>query len=170
MADLGCLRSYGGNDNYSRIQVDYMKKRLIARRAGKIKFNNSFTKVLTIDDIDNEFDLFREYMIDHIDRLCHNAINENSIRTLTFEEWKGCEDLERKIIEIEKGFGDKENLQVGSIKKKELGEIGVLKKRIAKSEALLSNENFLKKVTDKVLDIKTNELDRLKNELISLSL
>ena len=72
-------------------------------------------------------------------------------------------DNDKCIKELESKLGiDKVKK---SVKKKKLSEKEVLETRIRNIESLLVNENFLKKVDEKVLEIKKAELNKLKEEL-----
>ena len=73
-------------------------------------------------------------------------------------------DRKESIKKLKKELGIKEDES-----KNKLSAEDVLLKRISNIETLLSNENFLKKVTKEVLEIKKNELNKLKDELISLN-
>jgi len=70
--------------------------------------------------------------------------------------------LEKKL------YGSKKSTLKIDISKRDLTEIEVLVKRIENIESLLGNENFLAKVDNKVIESKTEELNKLKTQLKKL--
>ena len=101
-------RSYGQSDNYSIIQIEYMKKRLAAKKANKIIFDNtdeSIEKLSKKLNIDNKKDKEKLSDIDilklRIDKAESLLSNENFLKKVNDEvlaiKKKELEDLKKEL-------------------------------------------------------------------------
>lgn len=81
---------------------------------------------------------------------------------------ESIEKLEDEINSLEKEVVKKEDKTANKVKV-ELSDKEVLEKRIENIEKLLNNDKFLSKVGDKVINLKKEELEELKNELKELT-
>jgi len=114
----GITRSYGSKANYQDVQLEYMKYRLIAGKAGKT-----------------------------------NSSEEQLV------------ELEANINKLESTKTTKVDKTAKTNSKKELSDKEVLQLRIEKAEAFLSDEALVSKLNEKVIEIKKEQLSKLKEQL-----